>query len=256
MRFTRRGLIGAGAAALGGAWLEARAASDPYADGVLVAGEPPLPAEGAFTFAVLPDTQNYAEHFPATFTAQTEWLVAQRERRRIAAVFHLGDVTNHNVPAEWANARKSLGLLDDAGLPWCLVPGNHDYGPGGTAADRTTLLGETLPVAERRGRPWWGGSYDREPDRADNTFVLVEAAGRRFLVLGLEFGPRADVVRWANEVVGDHRDHEVVLLTHAFVYHDDTRYDWRTKGRKQSHNPHDYPLARASADDVHDGEQL
>ncbi len=30
---------------------------DPYADAVFVPGEPPLPAEDAFTFAVLPDTQ-------------------------------------------------------------------------------------------------------------------------------------------------------------------------------------------------------
>jgi hypothetical protein len=34
---------------------------DPYADGILIDGEPPLPQEGAFCFAVLPDTQNYSD---------------------------------------------------------------------------------------------------------------------------------------------------------------------------------------------------
>jgi hypothetical protein len=45
-----------------------------------------------------------------------------------------------------------------------------------------------------------------------------------------------------------------MLVTHAFVYHDDTRYDWRRHGRKQKHNPHDYPMAAASP--VTDGEEL
>jgi 3',5'-cyclic AMP phosphodiesterase CpdA len=228
----------------------------PYRDAVLVGGEPPLPGEGSFTFAVLPDTQNYSQHFPELFTAQTEWIVAQRERRRIAGVFHLGDITNRNSPEEWDNARRSMRVLDDAGIPFCMVPGNHDYGENGRAADRTTLLAEYFPKAVQQQRPGWGGVYDQEPDRVDNTFHFMESAGRRFLVLGLEFGPRADVVRWANEIVGDHPDHEVVLLTHAFVYNDDTRHDWRQFGDKQQWNPHVYGVAKNFGDDVHDGEEL
>src|SRR6187402_1702071 len=42
---------------------------DPYGDAVLVDGEPPLPQDGAFTFAVLPDTQHYSEKFPETYVA-------------------------------------------------------------------------------------------------------------------------------------------------------------------------------------------
>lgn len=229
---------------------------DPYADAVFEDGEPPAPAADSFTFAVLPDTQHYAEKYPETFTAQTAWLAAQRGPRRIAGVFHLGDITNRNTAAEWTNARASLQRLTDANLPCCLVPGNHDYGPGGNGSDRTSLFDEYFPVANRRQRPEWGGCYDREPASGANTFQLLEAAGRRFLVLGLEFGPRADVVRWANEVVADHPDREVVVLTHAYVYHDDTRFDWQRYGKKQAWNPHVYGMAKASQQDVHDGQQL
>jgi len=229
---------------------------DPYRDAVLVDGEPPLPGDGAFTFVVLPDTQNYSQHFPDLFTAQTEWIVAQRHSRRIAGVFHLGDITNRNIPEEWENARRSMDPLDNARLPYCMVPGNHDYGPKGRAADRTTLLHEYFPVATQAKRPGWGGVYDKEPDRADNNFQFMEAAGRKFLILGLEFGPRKDVVRWANEVAGDHRDHEIILLTHVFIYHDDTRYDWNRFKDKQSWNPHRYGVATHFGDDVHDGEEL
>ena len=76
------------------------------------------------------------------------------------------------------------------------------------------------------------------------------------MVLSLEFGPRNDVVRWANEVVDKHANKSVILITHAFVYYDDTRYDWAKYGTKQSWNPHSYAVAKASDQDVNDGQEL
>ena len=55
----------------------------------------------------------------------------------------------------------------------------------------------------------WQGNYDKEPDRAENSWHFLEAGGRKFLVLCLEFGPREDVVRWANAVVAAHPEREV-----------------------------------------------
>jgi len=229
---------------------------DPYADGVLVDGEPPLPEKGAFTFAVLPDTQHYSEKFPDTYLAQTRWIIEQKERRRIAGVFHLGDITNHSTIAEWENARRAMRVLEAAGMPYCVVPGNHDYSAKGECKDRTTLLNDYFRVADLQKFPHWGGNYDKEPDRLENNFQFMEAAGRKFLILGLEFGPRADVVRWANAVAAAHRDREIILLTHAFIYFDDTRYDWKTHGKKQTWNPHSYGVAKSTNDDVNDGEEL
>jgi len=229
---------------------------DPYADGILVNGEPPLPRDGAFTFAVLPDTQHYSETFPDTYLEQTRWVVVQKERRRIAGVFHLGDITNRSTRAEWENARRAMQVLEDAGMPYCVIPGNHDYSLKGECRDRTTLLNDYFRVADLQKLPHWGGNYDKEPERLENNFQLLEAAGRKFLILGLEFGPREDVVRWANEVAAAHRDREIILLTHALIYFDDTRYDWKKLGRKQTWNPHSYELAKSTQDDVNDGEEL
>jgi hypothetical protein len=75
-------------------------------------------------------------------------------------------------------------------------------------------------------------------------------------VLCLEFGPRNDVVRWANEVVAAHPDREVILLTHVLIFHDETRYDWKKFGPKQDWNPHAYVMAKQGGDDVNDGEEL
>lgn len=247
---------------LGAAWglsqgllTRASLAAEPYADAVLVDGEPPLPEAGSFTVAVLPDTQNYSERFPDTFLAQTTWLAQQREPRQIACVLHLGDITNHNTPAEWKNADRAMQALDDQ-IPYFMVPGNHDYSEGGTCRDRTTRLNNYFPVARFRDRATFGGVYDREPDRMENSFHLFSAGGRDYLVVALEFGPRRDVVRWANDVVDQHPKRQTLLITHAYMYSDDTRYDWEKYGKKQSWNPHNYQVAKATEDDVSDGEEL
>ena len=234
----------------------APAKKDPYADAVLVDGEAPLPEEGSFCFAVLPDTQHYSEEHPLTFMAQTEWIVKERERRRIAGVFHLGDITNKSTVPEWENAKRAMTVLEKAGLPFCLVPGNHDYSEGGTTKDRTTKLNDFFPVAAMKKLAHWGGNYDKEPNRMENNYQYMAAGGRRFLILGLEFGPRGDVLRWANEVAAAHKDREIILLTHALIYDDDTRYDWKKYGKKQIWNPHDYAVAKATGDDVNDGEEI
>jgi len=230
-------------------------AADPYQDAVLVAGEPPKLQPGSFTIAVLPDTQNYSEKYPDTYVSQTQWIADNQQARNIACLLHLGDFTNFNSPPEWKNAARAMSMLDGK-VPYFVVPGNHDYSDRGVCRDRTTRLNEYFPVSQFRKKPQFGGTYDKEPDRIDNSYHLFSAEGRNFLVLCLEFGPRKDVVRWANEVVGKHSDREAILITHAYMYFDDTRYDWKQRGGKQNWNPHSYPVAKASDDDVSDGEEL
>jgi hypothetical protein len=228
---------------------------DPYADGKLVDGPPDKVKPGSFTVAVLPDTQHYSEKFPEQFLAQTRWIVEQRKARNIAAVLQLGDITNRNTVAEWKNAKKAMDQLDGQ-VPYFFVPGNHDYSAGGGCKDRTTLLNEYFPHAKFSTSPNFVGVYDKEPDRMENSCHRFSAGGRDFLVVGLEFGPRKDVVRWANEVVAKHPKHEAILITHAYIYFDDSRYNWKKFGAKQSWNPHNYPVAKATGDDVTDGEEL
>lgn len=228
---------------------------DPYADAVFAEGEPPQPADDSFTVVVMPDTQHYSEKYPANFHAQTEWIVANKKRYKIAAVLQLGDLTNHNNPAEWDVAQKAMTKLDGH-VPYFITLGNHDYSERGGCSDRTTLYNDYFPIAKFRERPNFGGTYDREPERMENCYQTFAVGDRKFVVLSLEFGPRNDVVRWANEVTASHADHEAILITHAYMYYDETRYDWAKYGPRQTWNPHNYRVAKNSADDVNDGEQL
>jgi len=228
---------------------------DPYKDAKFVDGEAPRPAADSFTIAVLPDTQNYSEKYPEQFFAQTEWVAKNIKARKIASLLHLGDITNRSTPVEWETARKAMSRLDNE-LPYFMTLGNHDYSDGGKCADRTTRLNEYFPVSMYRQRSTFGGTYDREPERMENCFHLFAVGDREFLVLSLEFGPRNDVIRWANEVVAKHKQREAILITHAYMYYDETRYDWAKHGKDQRWNPHNYLVAKATEDDINDGEQM
>ncbi|HRZ47289.1 MAG TPA: metallophosphoesterase [Candidatus Paceibacterota bacterium] len=207
---------------------------------------------GSWTLAVLPDTQVYSMSYPDLFKDQTRWIAQNRQRHNIQYVLQLGDVTNNNLTNQWRVAREAFALLDGL-VPYAIAPGNHDYGPNGGSANRTTFLNDFFPGSGFVSWPTFGGV--KEPGRLDNSYHLFSAGGADWLVLALEFGPRNSVVEWANAIVGQHPARRLILITHAFVYDDDTRYDWARKGSAQIWNPHSYATA-SDPDGTNDGEEL
>jgi hypothetical protein len=73
-------------------------------------------------------------------------------------------------------------------------------------------------------------------------------------VLALEWSPRKSAVAWANGVLDAHPTDRVIIVTHAYLYYDGTRYDWKAKGDHQEWNPLWYSTANSG--DVEDGEML
>jgi len=193
-----------------------------------------------FSVVVLPDTQIYAWKYPEIFHAQTKWIAENRAKHNIEYVLHVGDVVEHNNEEEWKIARKAVSLLDDK-VPYAIALGNHDIGPGGSSKNRDTLFGEYFPLSEFKKWESFGGVYDREPDRGENIYHVFHAGGRRWLILILEFAPRDDVLRWAGEVMGQHPDFPVILITHAYLHKDGRRYDRAIP--HQHYPPQDYPIA-------------
>lgn len=204
-----------------------------------------------FTLVVFPDTQFYAESYPDIFHAQTRWIEEQVAEREIIGVLHVGDIVNDNSEAQWAVARDALAPLIGV-VPIVFALGNHDYGEGGSTNDRTTLANDFLPVNEITAQPTFGDSY--ESGRLDNSYSVLDTPEGPWLVLTLEFGPRDAVLDWANRVVVRHEGMPSMVLTHAYLYSDDTRYDWLTKGDQQQWSPHSYGLASLAP--VNDGQAI
>jgi hypothetical protein len=221
---------------------------------VFAAADPIAP--GSWTLAIIPDTQHYAETYPQTFTAQTQWIRDHKTTHNIQYALHLGDIVNTGSDVQqWQRARASMDLLNGH-VPYALTVGNHEYAPSTT---RTTPFND--PAYFGTGSPYasqtsLGGTY--QAGKTDNSYHTFTVNGQKWLVLALEFGPRNGVVDWANGVVAAHPDHNAILVTHAYMYHNDTRYD-RVKyptDEEQNWSPYKYTSFSDNPDGVNDGQQL
>ncbi|MFC1734542.1 metallophosphoesterase [Candidatus Hydrogenedentota bacterium] len=179
--------------------------------------------EGFFTFVVLPDTQKYTRQFPETFIAQTEWLRDHAEMLNIVGVAHEGDiVTDGGNEKEWKVADSAISLLD-GGVPYFLSVGNHDYRGEYKAKTRdATMFRKFFPVSRFEEKSWFGGHYG---DGVENAYYFIEAGGMKFMVLCLEITPRDKALDWANKIVAENPDSRTIVVTHVYMYIDDTRLD-------------------------------
>jgi hypothetical protein len=72
-------------------------------------------------------------------------------------------------------------------------------------------------------------------------------------VFALEFGPRNGVLDWANQVVANHPHRRVIIVTHNYMYSDDTLV-----GPGDLWNPHNYGLCAGATgpEACNDGEEM
>ncbi|MCX7749658.1 MAG: hypothetical protein N2645_22620 [Clostridia bacterium] len=204
----------------------------------------------AFKIAILPDTQNYSASYPNIFNAQTQWIANNYQAQNIKFVVHEGDITNNNTSTQWQAARNAMKILDGI-VPYSVLPGNHDISYNSATNTRdTTFYNTYFPLSHYSGNSTFGGVYSAEPAKYDNNYHTFSAGGTNWLVLSLEFGPRDPVLDWANKVVSSHPNHRVIVVTHTYMFSDETRHN---TGHK--HNPHSYNLASA-AGGVNDGEEM
>jgi hypothetical protein len=181
-----------------------------------------------FTLVNLPDTQYYSCEcnggVPETFTAQTSWIVQEREALNVACVAHVGDIVDHgdSYEEEWINADAALSLLEDPqttglaeGIPYSVAVGNHDQGGGG-AAGPTEFFNQYFGVERFEDRGYYGGHFG---DDNDNHYILFTAGGLDFVVLSLEYDtvPDGDVLDWAGDVLDEHSDRRAILISHYLL---------------------------------------
>jgi hypothetical protein len=171
-----------------------------------------------FSIVLLPDTQYYTEKLPDdpdnTYYLQAQWIIDHQAADNILMAVHLGDITDNNTSSEWSIASQAHAMLDSAGVPYSVVPGNHDYKDGSDWGRGETQHDDWFGEHRFAGRPWWGGSYEGS---TTSSWVTFEAGDLSFLVLSLEYAPRKDQLCWADEVIAAHPDHRVIIATHCYL---------------------------------------
>ncbi|WP_234047305.1 Ig-like domain-containing protein [Luteolibacter pohnpeiensis] len=192
-----------------------------------------------FSVIALPDTQFYSENKngdrAAIFSAQTDWIVAERDALNIGFVLHLGDVSQNGdrvdtAPEQWKNASDAMYRLEDPdtterneGVPYVMAVGNHDQTPIGDA-DGTTIGFNTwfgvhpeTHINHFAGKSYYGGTS--EPSTADNNFCLFTAGGMDFIVISLEYDttPDAADLQWADDLLKAYPGRRGIVITHHLV---------------------------------------
>lgn len=230
-----------GRGSIGWVWLLAMLGACGDSEHVADAGSP----VSYEAIAVLPDTQFYACAYGEIFERQVRWIIEQRARRGVGLVLHTGDIVDSDIDSEWQIAAQSMHQLDGV-VPYLITSGNHDLSAG-----RDSLLPSYFDARALEGFDLEAGTYERE--RLDNSFAIVQLAGREWLVLGLEFGPRDAIVAWADSILERYAALPTILFTHAYLYGDAERYD-RAISPHQRYHPDDYALTPEQG--IHDGEDL
>jgi predicted phosphodiesterase len=174
---------------------------------------------------------------PEIFEAQTAWIAANAERMNIKYVVHEGDITNNSNELQWRRADRAIRSLDNR-VPYALALGNHDYqGDGRPRSRDTTMFDSFFPPGRLRAQPGFVSMLD--PTSGVNAAYRLDANGQDWLILSLEFGPRDHVLSWAGSVLAAHPNAQTILVTHAYLHSDGTRFD-HNAGLRQKNNPHDY----------------
>ncbi len=166
----------------------------------------------AYSFAFVGDTQMLVENDVATGSSYTasiyDWIVKNKTEKNIQRVFGLGDITDDNTAAEWELAVDLHEKLENANIPYTIIPGNHD--------DKTS---------QTRYNEYFGkvGFFTSEIDgyyksgRIENYYMKFEVGTHKYLAVALQYMPSDEVLEWANRVVADNLDRRVIVTTHYLL---------------------------------------
>ena len=174
-------------------------------------GSVPEPGDYAFSFCLVGDTQIVTLNSPGKLSCIYDWILGNIERRKIAFVFGLGDITDKDTSAEWEVAKKEIFKLNGK-VGYSLVRGNHDSSSGFNGA---------FGVAEYTDR--LDGRL--KSSLIDNTYQLFSAGGIDFLQITLDYGASDAVLRWAAGIIEANPDRQVIITTHCYLFRDGTTLD-------------------------------
>ena len=187
-----------------------------------------------YSFAFLGDTQFLVYKDINEGTTQYtkpiyDWLIKNKDEKKLQYVFGLGDVSDKNMIAEYEYASSLFKTLGDAGIKYAVTPGNHDGYSAYTNYDSVFTQDSYLTS---------GMNYYKSASVA-NYYKTFEVGQYKYMVMVLEFGAPDAVLEWANGVVADNPDRQVIVLTHGYIGYDGgflSESELHSPGRTSGHN--------------------
>lgn len=164
-----------------------------------------------FSFVWMSDTQYYSESYPDIYKNNTQWIVDNQEAMNIKYVLHTGDlVDDWDQEYQWDVADEAMSTLDNAGIPYGVLAGNHDVDH--QYSDYTqyyNYFGED----RFKDSPVYGGSYLNNRGHYD----LISAGGVDFIAVYMGWDIRDEDIEWVNQVLKQYPDRKAILNFHEYL---------------------------------------
>jgi len=184
--------------------------------GVLLLAPILASAESPFTIVALPDTQKYSASYPATFTAQTNWIKTNQASQNIVFVTHEGDIVDsYTNTTQWSNAATAMNVLDTTSIQYATCPGNHDSNYGSSY----TAYASNFGAGRYSSKP----GFLATPSPNNNCLAMTFQAGsRQFLSLSLDAWKGADSISFAQNQINLHPGMATIVTLHSYYNTDGT----------------------------------
>ena len=155
-----------------------------------------------YSMVLMGDIQYMTYNFPDNLHRIFDWIIDNKESKKIGYVIGLGDITDRDTRREWELAKSQFSRLDSV-VPYSIVRGNHD----GKA-----LIDEYFNTAPYNTS--YQGSYDHTMLNTCRKFVL---GTRKYLLFALDYSLDDNVIAWADKIIKNHPDHNVILTSHIYL---------------------------------------
>lgn len=185
-----------------------------------------IPEDGQYDFTMFwnSDTQYMTQFAEELSHHQYQWIADTYAEKKGVITFNTGDLANRsNLQYEynWKAVDRDYEIFEKAGIPYTFSWGNHDIDfdkqPNEKRYYQTYF--PTSRLAANAGN--WEVSF--APDATTGTTTRAMALkqtlnGAKIMLLSLAYASRLETsdLDWAEEMVKNHPDYTVILLTHTY----------------------------------------
>ncbi|UKS28520.1 DUF2341 domain-containing protein [Paenibacillus sp. HWE-109] len=181
----------------------------------MLPGKNPTPSDYDFSFVWMTDTQLEAESFPGVYDAETQWIADNKDAQKIQYVIHTGDIVNSaSQETQWKNADHSMKILENAGIPYGVIQGNHDT--------NDALYSKYFGAFRFKDKLFNGKPYYTAYNSMNkNHYDLISSGGVDFIILYMGWGGfDATSINWANQVLQQYKDRKGILAVHEYLLYE------------------------------------
>ncbi len=158
-----------------------------------------------YSFAIVGDPQKLTEFYPEKLDAMYSWIANNKESKKIAYCTTLGDLTNSNTKVEYDRINAQFEKLDNAGIPYGFIRGNHDLIPEFDTYITWEDHGNKTPQS---------GSFD---GTMKNTWQKLTVGDVKYLFINMDYSLTPQLMAQISGFIKENRDYNVIASVHGYM---------------------------------------